>query len=254
MEGLDEQVIRRFRRITGLNIRVLETGQPAEPHPDCAAYRNSNYCHRVFEAHLKETQARPQTHWLRCKHAMYCAFVPLVWRGQCLASCQVVCSDFIGQHEFERCIELLDVLVENFVSRAQHLLTSSAGESCAESLQDARLGKNPLHPRIITALEYIRRHITDPDLTVSRMARVLDINSTYLAHLFAQQMGVRLSRYICSCRIDIAKKLLKETNWQVKRIALESGHSNPCWFSEVFHMNTGMTPTQFRLQARNGSA
>jgi transcriptional regulator GlxA family with amidase domain len=62
-------------------------------------------------------------------------------------------------------------------------------------------------------------------------------------------MGMRMGRYIAELRIEIAKKLLLETDWQVKRIAFESGHRNPDWFSEVFRAHTGMTPSVFRRKA-----
>ena len=88
-------------------------------------------------------------------------------------------------------------------------------------------------------------------MTVSRIARDLSVNSTYLAHLFSLDMGTRMSRYIATHRVQLAKKLLLETDWQIKRIAFETGHSTPYWFSEVFRDHTGVTPTRFRIMGRS---
>ena len=66
---------------------------------------------------------------------------------------------------------------------------------------------------------------------------------------FAQEVGMRMSRYIATRRIELAKKLLISTHWQIKRIAYESGHSNPDWFSQVFRAHTGMTPRDYRRTA-----
>ena len=71
-------------------------------------------------------------------------------------------------------------------------------------------------------------------------------NASYLAHLFSQQLHLRMSKYIAQRRIDRAKNLLLDTDWQIKRVALECGFANPDWFSHTFHEHSGVTPTEYR--------
>ena len=59
-----------------------------------------------------------------------------------------------------------------------------------------------------------------------------------------------MSRYIAVRRVELAKTLLVTTDWQIKRIARETGHANPTWFSHVFGVHTGCTPGEHRRRAR----
>jgi AraC-like DNA-binding protein len=58
-----------------------------------------------------------------------------------------------------------------------------------------------------------------------------------------------MSHFITLRRIDLAKDLLRSTDWQIKRIAHSCGFANPSWFSYVFKDQTGTTPGAYR-QAR----
>ncbi len=118
-------------------------------------------------------------------------------------------------------------------------------------MQPTSLGPaEPLHPQVLKAIAYIESHLADCDLKVGQVARTLDLNNTYLSHLFSENVGVRMGRYIARRRVQVAQKLLATTDWQVKRVAFESGHASPDWFTRVFHNYAGMTPVEYRLQKR----
>ncbi len=94
---------------------------------------------------------------------------------------------------------------------------------------------------------------TDASLSVTALARQLGINATYLGHLFRTQTGLTVRRYVAQRRIELAKRLLATTDWQVKRIAYETGHRTADWFSHVFREETGLTPLAYRRQSRKRS-
>lgn len=106
------------------------------------------------------------------------------------------------------------------------------------------------HPQVDNILRFIEKHLADPTMNVGKIAEAMQLNPAYLSHLFAGQTGVRMGRYIAARRIELAKRLLATTDWQVKRIAFESGHGNADWFSQVFHAHEGMTPGDYRRRAR----
>lgn len=87
-------------------------------------------------------------------------------------------------------------------------------------------------------------------MNVSTVAGALGVNCTYLSHIFAAEVGTRMSRFIARRRIEMAKKMLATTDWQIKRVAFESGHGNADWFSQVFHAQEGLTPCEYRRQVR----
>ncbi len=163
------------------------------------------------------------------------------------------------EEEFARRVELLAVLTENFATRRASLLAqfaASAGNdngcagACVDLSQDAAPDNGTLPPLAKRALEHIDAHLTDPDLSVSRIAQALNVSSTYLAHIFATHTGVRMSRLIAERRVEMAKRLLATTDREVKQIAFSVGFSNAAWFSQVFRNRTGQTPGQYRRTQR----
>lgn len=114
-----------------------------------------------------------------------------------------------------------------------------------------RPGVGSRRARIEKAVAFIDEHVADPGLNVATVARALSINATYLSHIFAEETGTRMSRYIATRRVELAKELLSTTEYQVKRIALQTGHSNPDWFSQIFRSHTGMTPLEYRRRSKN---
>ncbi len=268
LTDLADLVKERFSRISGLTVVTIpldlpgtafSTGLPPKPiHPACAKFADTEYCRNAWQSHLVELKRRPELHWHKCGFELFCAIVPVVWEGRCLAVLKLVCPDSVSEASFERNVELLDILVESFLAGEADVLARLVPprQLAADSEAQRAAGngnsdrKRPTHPQVLRALEHIEQHLTDPDLTVARIARTLDINSTYLAHLFAEQIGRRMSRHISDLRMELAKNLLSTTDWQIKRVAFESGYANPDWFSHVFHVRAGLTPGQYRTKTR----
>jgi len=270
---LSAQVEERFERITGLRLAMVPfhvpgaTEDPLSPcppdHECCRDFKQSEHCRRAWHAHLTELRHAPESHWHRCPNGQWCAFVPVVWKGHCLAAYQLVCpmASCEDEDDFERKVELLDVIVDRFVSLEHDYLEATEpdplpphrGEGNGIALDEAGM-KVPTHPQVLRAMEYVIENLTDPKLSVANVARKLGVNATYLAHLFSEQLGTRMSRFIARRRVERAKKLLLTTNWQIKRVAFECGYSNPDWFSQVFQTYTGQSPSVFRRDQRAESA
>ena len=240
---------------------VSEDPSPNPGHPACAEHADSDYCRESWQLHLAELRRRPETHWHKCDYGMLCAIVPVVYQNRCIAAIKLACPASMPEKDFERQVELLDVLARDFVvSRADSLARLLRDQAVAvepEGLPsgqgDERAEQHPNHPQVLRALQYIDEHLSDPGLAVSRIARELDIHPTYLSQLFADQVGQRMSRFIAARRVELAKTLLATTGWQVKRIAHETGHANPNWFCHVFSVHTGLTPGEYRRASHNQS-
>jgi AraC-like DNA-binding protein len=264
---LSRSVIERFSRICDLKALVIpldrsrsqdsEDPPPTPCHPACTDQANSDYCRESWQLHMAELSHRPETHWHTCDRGRLCAYVPVVYRGQCLAAVKLACLASTPEEEFERHVRLLDTLVEDFVAAEAEFLGRLAhaaqpeAESLANPSQDVEtpVQRRSSHPQVLRALQYIEEHLSDPKLSVAGIARELDINPYYLSHLFADQVGQRMSRVIAATRVERAKGLLATTHWQIKRIARETGHANPNWFSHVFSIHTGVTPNAYRKRA-----
>jgi len=67
---------------------------------------------------------------------------------------------------------------------------------------------------------------------------------------FKKRYGMSFTHYIHSIRINIAKKMLIQTNFYIDDISLESGFNNVSFFIRKFRELTGMTPSEYRRRYR----
>lgn len=101
------------------------------------------------------------------------------------------------------------------------------------------------------AIEFIRQHFTE-EIHAEDIARFCRCSKSYLSHLFMKSIHVSISNYISSVRINTAKRLILESTSSVKEIAAQCGFNDPNYFSLSFKTHTGMTPTAFRDQTKEG--
>lgn len=267
LELLTIQVIDRFARVGLTEVQAVALGvsepneeQPAPnpSHPACAAFAASDYCRESWQLHLAQLKRRAETHWGTCQHGRICAIIPVVLEDRCLAAVKLAGPAPADNAEFKRLVEILELLVHDFVSaHADFLRRVPGGLSKLATTpvspnvgEGTAVGLSPTHPQVARALVYVTAHLSDPRLTVGHVASVLGICPTYLSELFVAQVGQRMSQFIATRRIDAAKQLLNTTDWQIKRIAIETGHANPNWFCHVFSAHTGLTPSEYRTAAK----
>lgn len=268
LELLRDEVIDRFARMSMTDVRAValavsepnEEDPPSNPsHPACAEFASSDYCRESWQLHLAELKSGPETHWGTCRFQRVCAMVPIVCQNRCLAVVKLAGPASLDKSEFKRLVDILELLARDFsTSHADFLRRVPGGTTVEEPSEvpaDSRDGKDiaasPTHPQVVRAMEFVAAHLSDPRLTVARAAAELGLCPTYLSEIFAEQMGQRMSRFIASQRIEMAKKLLSTTDWQVKRIAMETGHANPNWFCHIFSVHTGLTPGEYRAAAHS---
>jgi AraC-like DNA-binding protein len=264
LELIAREVVRRFARIIDVSASAVpwdmsgpedaEDPPPNPSHPACEEYADSDYCRESWLLHRAELQLRPETHWHKCDRGRLCAIVPIVCRDRCLAAVKLACPASLSERDFERQVELLDLLAKDFAaSRAKVLgrmlrarTPARKSETSPSKQADEGTERRPRHPQILRAIQNIEAHLSDPGLSIGRVARQLDLHPTYLSQLFVEQVGQRMNRFIASRRVELAKTLLATTDWQVKLIAYTTGYANPNWFSHVFRTCTGLTPEGYR--------
>jgi len=125
-------------------------------------------------------------------------------------------------------------LVEIF---AQHLSTLSN----QIALQEA----NAEPPIIHRAKEYIENHKSDP-ISLSEVARALNVSTFYFCKLFKKATGINFTEYLSRVRIEKAKNLLLNPNLRVSEIAYEVGFQSLTHFNRVFLRIVGRSPTAYR--------
>ena len=83
-------------------------------------------------------------------------------------------------------------------------------------------------------------------LSLSQLARELNVNSSYLSSLFKKETGMTVTDYILSRRISHARHLLESTRLQIQTIGQLCGFEDVHYFSKVFKKSAGQTPKQYR--------
>lgn len=84
------------------------------------------------------------------------------------------------------------------------------------------------------------------DLTLRRMAGLLNVNASYLSALFKKETGKPLTEYVTRKRIEHAAYLLRSTSMQVQTVAQQCGILDVNYFAKVFKRYTGKTPKEYR--------
>jgi two-component system response regulator YesN len=63
---------------------------------------------------------------------------------------------------------------------------------------------------------------------------------------------MNFTEYVTGLRIETAKQLLLNPKLSIKQVCIDSGYSNPNYFSRIFKKWTGITPTEFRDGLQEG--
>lgn len=101
---------------------------------------------------------------------------------------------------------------------------------------------------------YLDAHYREK-LSLDSVAAALGMGRTKLCALARELSGgSTLSKMITGRRITAAKELLRQGNEPVSAVAEAVGISDYNYFTKVFRSSTGMTPTDYRRNARRGTA
>ena len=100
-------------------------------------------------------------------------------------------------------------------------------------------------PIVRKSITYIQLHLSD-HLTLTKIAREINVSSSYLSKLFNEETNCSISNYISKVRIEKATELLTFSNMSIQNIAVYVGFSDLNYFSRCFKKEKGLTPTEYR--------
>jgi len=96
--------------------------------------------------------------------------------------------------------------------------------------------------------QYILAHLSNPDLSIDRIASAMGCSKRYLHQAFATG-NLTIERYIWQLRIDECRRALvdrEQSGKSVSAIAFEWGFNSSAHFSRLFKAQVGVAPTSFR--------
>jgi AraC-like DNA-binding protein len=92
----------------------------------------------------------------------------------------------------------------------------------------------------------IEKNIANSGFSLAEASKSLGYNYDYLRRIYKSDTGITPTKYLLLIRIEQAKKLLENTNFQITTIALQCGFSDPYYFSRFFKEQTGVSPLKYR--------
>lgn len=134
----------------------------------------------------------------------------------------------------EACTELADVveinstMQDDFVHRVHQVKKQSH-----------------LSPQIRSCCSYIQVNIMER-ITTQMLASHAGYSETYLSRKFSREMGMTISEYILSQKIEQAKVMLTDRNDSIQEIAEKLSFRSSSYFGEQFRRAVGMTPGAYR--------
>ena len=99
------------------------------------------------------------------------------------------------------------------------------------------------------AIEYISSHYAYP-ITIEDIASYVGVSRSHLFRAFQTVLSQSPKEYLTDFRIRQSCYLLEHSNLSITAIANSLGFDNSLYFSKAFHKEKGMSPSEYRLQAK----
>lgn len=107
------------------------------------------------------------------------------------------------------------------------------------------LRKDTNSKHINACKEYIYSHIKER-ITIEDLANEYGVSASYLSRLFKKETGISVSAYIREQKIEVAKNLLRFSDYSLIDIANRLSFSSQSHFIQQFREAVGMTPKKYR--------
>ncbi|MGI6166885.1 MAG: helix-turn-helix domain-containing protein [Eubacteriales bacterium] len=138
--------------------------------------------------------------------------------------------------DFRAFLRLYVSLICQYLSRAM------------ERARSELANRDPAYILSVT-LEYVDKHFTE-NISQEELAARFGYNYAYFSRMFKKHMGENLSDYITKKRIELAARLLVETDFSAEQVSERVGYKSKPQFYNTFTKYMKKTPRQYRLDAR----
>lgn len=103
-----------------------------------------------------------------------------------------------------------------------------------------------LSPRQLKqVLDYIEAHLAE-DLSLSTLATLAGVSSSYFARLFKRSLGLPPHQYVIRKRVELAARLIQQSDRAIADISLQCGFAHQSHLSRHFKRILGVAPNALR--------
>lgn len=128
--------------------------------------------------------------------------------------------------------------------RLLHIFASHLSD-CANALS---LEAQAAESAPITKARAIVQANLEDELSLGRVARVVNVSAGYFSELFHKTTGLTFTEYVARVRVEKVKSLLENPRLQITTIAYDTGFKSLSQFNRVFKRVSGVSPREYRLK------
>lgn len=150
----------------------------------------------------------------------------------------------VGEYSVEQAALKEAIVQQSSKFQAEDIYSNQTREEKA-LIKGTKSEKEP-NKLLLPALTYIKKHPQEK-ITLSKMAALCSISTSYFSKLFAKENLGNLSDYVNHIKMERAKELLVSTDWSVGTIAENLSFDDSGYFIKVFKHDTGKTPLEYRI-------
>jgi AraC family transcriptional regulator len=114
---------------------------------------------------------------------------------------------------------------------------------------DSTTGTGLSRGQIRHVIDYIDAHLT-ARVSIDDLAAAAGVSPYHFARMFKRSKGITPHQFVASAKYDLAKRLLLEKRWSIKRIAHHLGFASAAHFSTAFKSRVGCSPVDYRSYFR----
>lgn len=115
-------------------------------------------------------------------------------------------------------------------------------------MEDSILSSSLSRQEIADYVEAFIKKNYKENITLSEIANSLGFTSDYISKIFKKEKNITPIKFITKLRINGAKQLLSDTNFDIQTISQTVGYTDQFYFSRVFKAQTGIYPSEYRSQ------
>ena len=93
---------------------------------------------------------------------------------------------------------------------------------------------------------YLMHHQADTDWSLESLAHSVGMSRSRFANHFHHLVGITPMKYLLSCRMQLARQTINQTNTSLVHIAEQVGYASDSAFKKAFKRFFGKTPASFR--------
>lgn len=104
----------------------------------------------------------------------------------------------------------------------------------------------PEDATIFQIKNYINKCYFNESLSVKDIGSHVFLSASYVCTYFKNETGQTLNQYLTDCRMEKAKLLLLDPQYQITDVSSKVGYSNGNYFSKSFKKSIGLSPSEYR--------